>query len=139
MRNEKGSSVLELALLIPLLVVLLMGVTELSRMFSAAMGVSQAARAGAAYGMQHGLASADLKAIENATLLSGREVPGLMATVTRVCLCSNGSEIPCGGEACPGKRGYIRVATEAEFRTSGRYPGIPDRIRLTGQAVLRHE
>ena len=48
MRNEKGSSVLELALLIPLLVVLLVGITELSRMFSAAMGVSQAARAGAA-------------------------------------------------------------------------------------------
>src|SRR5689334_20807673 len=66
LRAESGQSLVELAVLVPLLVLLLMGVIELGRYAQIAILVGNAARAGAAYGAQSLAQSADPTGIKTA-------------------------------------------------------------------------
>ena len=49
-RSERGSALVELAVTLPLLVLLVVGVADLARVFYVSMALTNAARAGAQYG-----------------------------------------------------------------------------------------
>lgn len=53
MKNERGSALVELALTLPLLVAIIVGAVELGRVAYFAIELTNAARAGAAYGAQN--------------------------------------------------------------------------------------
>jgi Flp pilus assembly protein TadG len=107
-RSDRGQSLIELALLTPVLLILVVGLVEMGRYTSMSIQVSNAARAGAQYGAQNLAKAADANGIRCAAeneSLSGGTAPacpssnplGLAVTFpagpTTVCGCDNGGTI----------------------------------------------
>ena len=96
--SESGQSILELALLTPLMVLLLLGVIELGRYAYFAISVGNAARAGVAYGAQSPFTASDATGISNAACqdFSGNSTCSLNVNKTYVCTCDNAGTISAG-------------------------------------------
>lgn len=100
--SERAQSLVELALLTPLLLILIIGVVEMGRYASLGILVGNAARAGAQYGAQNFAHAADITniqcAVQNESLTTAPTCPssnptGLTATTSPVCGCDNGGTI----------------------------------------------
>jgi Flp pilus assembly protein TadG len=92
---ESGQSLVELALLTPLLLILVIGIAEMGRYAYFAILVGNAARAGAAYGAQNVPSSADTTDIQAAATndcqnCASLSTAGLTVTPADVCACDNG-------------------------------------------------
>jgi Flp pilus assembly protein TadG len=59
LRAEKGQAILELALMLPVLILIFMPVVDLGRLFYFGMTLTHAVRAGAQYGMGQSVVAAD--------------------------------------------------------------------------------
>ena len=83
LRREGGQSYLELALVLPFLVLLLLGTLDVGRAFNAQIVVMNAAREGARYGIAHSSDTAGIKAMTlQATTGTGVAVSSANVTVT---------------------------------------------------------
>src|SRR6185437_14907439 len=87
LRNDRGSAFVELALVLPLLTLVLIGAVELGRIAYFAIEVSNAARAGVAYGAQGPTTATDTPNITNAAQLDAADVPSLTVTSSTSCVC----------------------------------------------------
>ena len=92
---ESGQSLVELALLTPLLLILVVGIAEMGRYAYFAILVGNAARAGAAYGAQNVPNSSDTTDITSAVTndcqnCASLSTAGLTVTPADVCACDNG-------------------------------------------------
>lgn len=67
-RSEAGTSLLEMALLLPILLILLLGIIEIGRYAELSIQVASAARAGAQYGAQNLATAASSGAIQTAAV-----------------------------------------------------------------------
>jgi Flp pilus assembly protein TadG len=136
--RQAGQAAVELALLLPVLAVLLVGVADLARVFFFSIAVNNAARAGVQYGAQSLTYSGDFKGMQQAALNDGATVPGLAATATNFCECNGGGSVSCSPlPSCPGVASYVQVQTSAQFTTLVKYPGVPSTVALTGNAIMR--
>ncbi len=126
--RETGTALVELALTLPLLVVLLAGAAQYGRLAYLAIEVANAARAGAAYGAQNHATASDtgvnggmvLAAKNDATDVTGTDVTtALSATASNLCACSNAlaSTSACSSTfSCSGTNRiveYVQVKTSA--------------------------
>jgi Flp pilus assembly protein TadG len=136
--QERGASLLELALALPLLSLLLLGVIDFGRAYYFNIEVSGAAHTGALYGTHN---PTDTTGMQNAALGDAPDVPGVTATATYGCECSDGSNgVPlCATQPSCGINvvNYVQVTTTATYKTLFPWPGIPSSIVLTGTAQLR--
>jgi Flp pilus assembly protein TadG len=94
-RSESGQSLVELALLTPLLLILVIGIVEMGRYSYFGILVGNAARAGAAWGAQNLPSSADTADINTAAQNDCQNcgtlsTAGLTVTSTPLCTCDNG-------------------------------------------------
>ena len=138
-RRQKGSALLELAVLTPLLALILAGTMELSRVFYTATAVASAARAGAQYALKSSSTTTDFTGIQNAATSDASGISGITATASQFCECSDGSSTTCGTGGCGGsmtERTYVKVVTSATFNTLGNW-GIPNSIAVRNQASVR--
>src|ERR1700761_431751 len=85
---ERGSSLVEIAVILPLLLVILIGVVDLGRYFYLANEVADAAHSGALYGSQH---ASDTTNMVNADKLDAPNVSGMTVNATWGCECSDGT------------------------------------------------
>src|SRR6204780_351383 len=85
---EAGTSLVEVGLFLPLLLLLLMGVADFGRAYYLAIEVAGAAHAGAIYGAQN---ITDTTGMQNAAKLNSPDVSGLVATSSWGCECSDGT------------------------------------------------
>jgi Flp pilus assembly protein TadG len=143
-QGEVGQSIIEMAFVLPLLLLLLLGTIELGRMAYFSIEVRNAALAGAEYGMQSTVNASNAAGIQTAAVNDGPNVPGLSATPapTHSCVCSTGSTAPnCALSDCTGSRliEYVQVNTTATVTTLFHYPGVPSSFVLNGKAVMRVE
>src|SRR5690242_2476713 len=76
LRNERGSALVELALVVPLLCLVFVGATELGRIAYYSIEVADAARAGVAYGSM-GSGTANATDMENAATASAADMNNL--------------------------------------------------------------
>ena len=94
LRSQSGQSLVEVALLTPLLLALLIGGIELGRYAYIAILVGNAARAGAGYGAQSLVQSVDTTGIQTAAdndfQNNGQNVSNLTVTSSTSCGCDNG-------------------------------------------------
>lgn len=155
-RRQSGQSLLEVALVTPLLLALVLGVIEIGRYAFIGILVGNAARAGAAYGSQH-LANAGgtgalgiVQAADNDYQNNGQDPTQLQVTYTTVCGCDNGS-YPIATSTCsPGVGGapptcaagshwvvMISVEAKGQFSSLFNYPGIPSPITIDRTATMR--
>lgn len=160
--SQSGQSLVEVALLTPLLLLLLLGVIEIGRFAYIGILVGNAARAGAAYAAQSAGQSADgagiEKAAQNDFQSNGQDIADLTVTPnegsttpTTSCGCnSSGSLIPrdcstAGADGTPagtcptGEKWVIMVTVTAAgtFTSLFHYPGIPESMTLTRSCTMR--
>ncbi len=136
--SEAGSSVLEVALLLPVLVALLIGAVDFGKGYYLAIEVAAAAEAGALYGSQNW---SDTSGMQSAALLDASDTPGVQATASYGCECSDGSSaiaICTTSPTCAvNVVNYVQVNTTANYTPIFPYPGIPSVFALKGASRLR--
>jgi len=131
----------EVAVAMPLLMLILVGLVDFGRAASEAIDVENAARAGASYGARNVGLAADAAAIQGAALADlSQDIDPLAVTVVseRYCECSDGTSVNCSNK-CSGllPQMYLRVRVGKTFHTLLGYPGVPNQIDLSREVRLR--
>jgi Flp pilus assembly protein TadG len=139
-RDTAGSSLVELALMVPVFTSLLIGAFEFATLEFDGIEVSNAARAGVAYGSQSAATASDLTGMQTAAVNDGPDVPGLSATATEFWSCSNApsTQYTSPPTCANGNHvlNYVQVATTATVTPSIHLPGFTS-YTLTGLAIMR--
>ena len=135
---ESGIALVEMAIVLPLLLLLLLGTIDFGRVFYQAVTVANVARAGASYGSLDEARSKDLSGIQQAALQEAQDIDGVSVMVERFCQCADGSPMNCDG-VCPEgvPRIYVKVIAAKTFRTIVPYPGIPDPVNIDREVIMR--
>lgn len=138
----RGQSMLELALTLPVLLVLLVVALDFARMFNMSMAVTDAARAGAQWGAQNHAAGANVLGMEQAACNSMVDfpcTPGTNTSASSFCQCAGSSgTISCtspGG--CANVLNFVTVTATATFATVVGYPGLPSSVPLTATVTMQ--
>jgi Flp pilus assembly protein TadG len=135
-RASSGQTVVEVALLLPLLLLLLVGLIELGRYAYFDILISNAARAGAQYGAQSLIQAADVAGIRRAAQNDG--LAAMTITATQQCGCAAASLGGCPtGAVCPQPLVYVQVTATDRYNSLFRYPGIPRNLTLTSTVTMR--
>jgi Flp pilus assembly protein TadG len=138
---QHGQSLVELALVTPLLLLLLVGTIEIGRFAYYSILVSNAARAGAQYGAQSLATAADNAGISTAAKNDAQNITGLTVTSTQLCGCNGASlsgTCPASGCAAPGHGlVYVKVTAAGSFTSLFSYPGIPKTFNVTGTEEMQ--
>ena len=138
--KECGSALLELAISMPLLLLILFGVADLGRFLYAATEVVNAAAAGAEYATASLANTTDYAGMQTAAQNDAANVSGMQVSTSSFCQCVSGTTVSCTIGACGGSStppSYIKVTTSATFNTLFSYPALPSSIALSGSAVRR--
>lgn len=145
--GEGGNVLIELALVLPLLVLLLLGAVEFGRLTFASIEVANAANAGAKYGVQdHGFAG-DVPGIQAHAIADAYDLSGLTVTPTTYCVCSSNGEATGAFDTCdavaltcvPPSESieFLQVNVSAQFDPLIHAPRLPTTYTLQSQAVMR--
>ncbi|MGA8677434.1 MAG: TadE/TadG family type IV pilus assembly protein [Candidatus Acidiferrales bacterium] len=147
--SQSGQSLVEVALLTPLLLALLVGGIELGRYAYISILVGNAARAGTAYGAQSLPQSVDTSGIQAAAdndfQNNGQNVSNLTVTSSTSCGCDSGGTVTT--DACNGASAgtctsghwvvMVTVTTSGTFNSLFSYPGIPKSITISKMSTMR--
>jgi Flp pilus assembly protein TadG len=132
----------ELALMLPLLVVLLVVALDFARMFNMSMAVTDAARAGAQWGAQNRASAANVLGMEQAACNSMADIsctPGTNTTASSFCQCAGSTgTISCtspGG--CADIQNFVTVTATATFSTVVAYPSLPSSVPLSASVTMQ--
>lgn len=119
--REEGQSLLELAILVPLLLILALGVIEVGQLAYFSIAISNAARAGVAYGAQSHITAADNAGMVQAAENDASGISDLSVTASHFCQCADSgtSDTGCEASGCPGSHPilYVQVLTQAQVNT----------------------
>lgn len=147
--KEAGQTLLEVALVTPLLLALMIGIIEFGRYAYIGILVGNAARAGAAFGAQSpGTAgdTADIAiAATNDFQSNGQAVSNLTVNSSFACGCDSSGTVTteaCNGTgagSCVSGHWIITVTVEAKgtFNSLFSFPGIPSNLTLDRTCTLR--
>ena len=120
-RTSRGQSLVELALITPVLLLLLLGATDFGRVYFAHVSVTNAARNGADYAARGNQSAVDADGIREAALWDTNELLGTSETnpaVTSVTgTDSQGTE-------------YSEVTVSYQFSTLIPWPGLPSSVTV---------
>jgi Flp pilus assembly protein TadG len=136
--SEAGSSLVEIAFFLPLLLLLLMGVVDFGRAYYLANEVAGAAHAGAIYGSQN---ITDTTGMSAAAILNAPDVSGLTATPSWGCECSDGTHSSASCSATPtcsvNVVYYATVTATATYKPIVPWTGINSSMTMTRSATMR--
>lgn len=137
-REDRGTSLVETAVLMPVLMLLFVGTIDFGRAYYSAIEVNSAAEAGALYGVQN---PTDLTGMVAASKLDAADLASVAAVATYGCECSDGgSVVPSCGTAptCTyNVVNYVEVDTTYTYTPIIRYPGLSSALTLHGSARMR--
>lgn len=142
--REEAQSLIELALLVPLFIILLLGSAEFARFAWASILAANAARAGASYGSQSAVTAKDQAAIQSVASNDSLNLGGLVATPTISCACSDGTTLPqdCSNSVSLCKSpatvfNYVTVTATATVTPLMHYPGLSGQpFTATGRSTM---
>jgi Flp pilus assembly protein TadG len=139
--GTRGQSVLEFALLLPIMLLLLVGIIEVGRFAYYSILVANAARAGAQYGAQGLATAADTPGIQAAAENDGQNLPQLIVTASQACGC-NGAGLsgtcPATGCSLPNHPlVYVQVQATGTFNSLFNYPGLPPSFTVSSTEKMR--
>ena len=93
--NQKGSSFIETALMVPLMLLMCCGAMDFARVIYTGVEVANAARAGVQYGALLPGRSGDMTGMTNAAVADAADLgTAVTATATNFCAC-DGSPVDC--------------------------------------------
>src|SRR5579862_8737423 len=132
--GERGSAFVELALLLPALLLVLVGAIDFARVFNASVTLANAAEVGALYGPGSVSASSNTTGMQTAATNDGKDLSSMTATATYYCSCgATGTSQTCPATSCTGSNPahrYVKVQTSYTFSTAFPIPGIPRSIPM---------
>ena len=137
---ENGQTLLEVALLTPLLLLLLVGIFEVGRFAYYSIEVSNAARAAVQYGAQSLADAKDSVGLTQAAKSDSPDLSGLTVNPTVLCACSESPSayVACPALACTGHPVvFVQVDTNATITPFFHYPGFPTTFPVNGHAMMR--
>jgi Flp pilus assembly protein TadG len=141
LRDERGASLVELALVLPLFPLLIFGAVDFGRAFYLSTEIVGAAQAAAAYGSQN---PTDTTGIQNAAQDDAPNVPNLSAgTPTYGCECSDGTSYVASCLPAPPTCSSNTEVQRVNVTVTGRYspwfpwPGVPSSMTLSSSASMR--
>ena len=136
--DRKGTSFIETAILVPVMLLLWCGTMDFARVVYAGMEVASAARAGVQYGALTPGHSGDTTGMSTAAKADAADLgTAVTATASNYCTCS-GSTTACTS-TCSGVKpnGYVSVTANYTFNTLIPYPGVPQSVVLSRTAKMR--
>lgn len=146
--TQRGNAVVEMAVSVPLLLMMVMGAIDFGRLFFEGMVVKNASHVSAFYGAQEMRYATDTVGIRNAATNEAVDIDSFTASHEMICEClgANGAydtgstqascgEADCGVYGAP--RVYIKTRTEKTFLTMGWYPGIPQSTPISANGWVR--
>lgn len=137
-RGTEGSNLIELALVLPILLLILAAGVDLGEAFYTGIQLSGAAHDGAVYGIHNPTDTAGMKI---AAQESSANLAGFSASATYGCECSDGSAIVPGCGAPPACSSnyvnYVDVAVTASYSPIISFPGLPTQTTFTSKARMR--
>ena len=141
---ERGTSAVEFALCLPVLVFLMIGIIEIGRFTYFSILAAHAARAGVQYAAQN--LSTAMDASTNgpnttaAAVQDGQQLANWKVKASVMCTVNNVSA-PCPanntGAVSPNNFYYVQVQVSGTFNSLLKYPGIPQQIPVSGSAIMR--
>ena len=138
LRNEEGSQLMELALVLPFLLFLLFGTIDFGRAYYVYLEVSSAAEAGAFYGLSN---PTDTSGMQAAASLNAQDLTSLTPVASYGAECLDGTQSTSASGTAPvcsyGAVQYVEVDTTSTYTPLLPYPGIPASITLTGKSRMR--
>lgn len=142
--SERGGALIELALTLPILFTMLLGAVEFARIAYGAIEVANAARAGAAYGMQTPNTASDSTDITSAAQADSANIVTVsVPTASELCYCSDGtfiSDCTTAATSCTSPKRiehFVQVNTQYTMNPVIHIPGLPTTYTLHGQALMR--
>jgi len=145
-KNDEGQAVIELAIAMPLLILLFLGGVEFGRLCYVGIEVTNAAQAGAAYGAQNHALASDVPGIRTVAVQDGGNLSNLDSQwtstgsdVTVQNLCANTySATPSTCTGLP-QIEYVQVNTQVTVPSLFGLYGFASTYTLHGQAIMRVE
>ncbi len=143
LRSNRGTSMVELALVLPVMVFLLIGVIEVGRFTYFWIVAEHAARAGVQYASQNLQTAADAAASGPGTAAAAKADANIPSwTVKSSLTCTvNGASAPCpannANSVSPTLVYYVQVQVTGTVTSLLNYPGIPHSIPLSVTASQR--
>ena len=137
--DRRGSSFIELAILLPSMLMLCCGTMDFARVVYAATEIAGAARAGVQYGALTPGNSGDTSGMALAAKTDAADLgSSVTASASNFCTC-NGSTVDCSSTCTGGvtPEGYVSVTANYTFTTALPYPGLPQSISLSRTAKMR--
>ena len=138
LRSDRGQSLIELAVSVPVLALLLFGSVEVAKVIYASVEVSDAALAGVQYGTRNPITAADSAGIQNA---AAADVPNLALTTTSSlsCMCSDGSASTCQPTDCANSNieTVLTIQTQSTVDPLIHLPGLPETFTIQGKAIQK--
>jgi Flp pilus assembly protein TadG len=161
LRNDRGSALVELALVMPVFVLLILGAGEFGHLAYAAIEATNAARAGVAYGAQNHATASDVTGMTVAATSDGPNVaritvwagpcicPSTDATTTVPACSSTGTftyntstttdpvsySFTCPADITSATE-FVQVNTVATVGTFLSYPGLPSSYTVNGSSTM---
>ncbi|HUQ19755.1 MAG TPA: TadE/TadG family type IV pilus assembly protein [Gemmatimonadaceae bacterium] len=140
-RARVGTAIIELAVALPVLLLIVLGAADFGRMFFTGITVANAARATAEYATLTVENSGKDTAILNQI---GRDDAGDVADVVvtseRFCRCPNGTTPACDG-TCPGTPSapeiFVKAKAQKTINLILRYPGLRSTMTFRDSATFR--
>jgi hypothetical protein len=139
-RAEAGYALAEMAIIVPVLVLLLIGLIELGRYAQYSIVVGNAARAGVQYGAQTLGTAANFTAMETAAKNDAGNIAGVDAHASKFCQCADGTASPqCLPTDCATSHRlvFVQVDTIGKFQSMLHFPGVPQSQTITSRAIMR--
>ena len=144
-RACRGAATAELAVVLPLALVLMLGGVDFGRCLYQLTAVEGAATSGAKYGAHDAAHSGDINGMKTAArddLRNSVDVTTVAVDAERYCLCEDTMGlIDCQTGVCAGgpglKRAYVHVTVDKPFNTLFPYPGLPNAVMLSREARMR--
>ena len=128
---ERGSAVVEMAILAPFLLVLLVSIIDIGRLEHYNTIVGNSARAGVQYGAQNVTTALDYHRAAGGGENDAQNLSNLTETTNTFCQCSDASPATCSpASTCPTGTHmltYVSVTASYPFTTLFNYHVIPSR------------
>jgi Flp pilus assembly protein TadG len=136
--KQRGQALLELALTLPILLLLTLGLIELGRLAYYNIEVSDAARAGVQFGTQSLAYAADTAGITTAAQSDAPDLGAGTITVTPVQYCDcpgTGSAGACPAAGCSYPLVYLKVTTTYTYTPLFNYLAVSNIFNLSNATL----
>ncbi len=138
-KEERSQAMIEVAVSLPILLLILVGAIEIARVAYASIEVSNAAMAGVQYGTHNAQTAGDVAGIQAAAANDAANITLGTTNVSHSCICSNGSASTCLSTDCPGSNieTILTVQTQATFDPGFHVIGLPNSFTIHCQAIQK--